>query len=111
MPTPTTIAPGVTQLADANRALLAVDGLLPTYVAAPDSAEEAARILAWASEERLALIPRGGGTRISLGNTPSAYALALSTQRLNRLVEHEPADLTVTVQAGLPFDELQAALR
>jgi glycolate oxidase FAD binding subunit len=110
-PAPASIASGVVQLAEANRAALAVDGLQPIYVAAPDSAEDAARILGWASEERLGLVPRGGGTRMGLGNVPAAYHLALSTQRMNRLVEHEPADLTVTVQAGLPFEELQAALK
>jgi glycolate oxidase FAD binding subunit len=104
------IAPGVVALAESNRATLAVDGLAPGYVAAPDSAEEAARILAWANETKLAVVPRGGGTRMALGNTPRAYDLALSTQRLNRVLEHEPADLTVTVEAGLPFAELQAGL-
>ncbi|HEV8632741.1 MAG TPA: FAD-binding oxidoreductase [Chloroflexota bacterium] len=105
------IAPGVVALAESNRAALAVDGVLPRYVAAPDSAEEAARFLAWANETGLAVVPRGGGTRMELGNLPRAYDLAISTQRLNRVLEHEPADLTVTVEAGLPIGELQARLR
>jgi glycolate oxidase FAD binding subunit len=35
----------------------------------------------------------------------------LGTARLNRLVEHEPGDLTATAEAGMPFATLQAALR
>ena len=101
----------LTTLNSAEREALAVDGLLPRHVAAPGAADEAARILAWANESRLAVVPRGGGTRMSLGNVPRAYDLALSTQRLNRLLEHEPADLTVTVEAGLPLAALQSRLR
>ncbi|HEY3083749.1 MAG TPA: FAD-binding oxidoreductase, partial [Chloroflexota bacterium] len=98
-------------ISPSEREALAVDGLPPRYIAAPDSAEEAARILAWANETKLAVVPRGGGTRMELGNLPRAYDLALSTQRLNRVLEHEPADLTVTVEAGLPLADLQAGLR
>ena len=34
----------------------------------------------------------------------------LGLKRLDRILEHEPGDLTVTVEAGLPFDTLQAEL-
>src|SRR5207302_9840647 len=36
--------------------------------------------------------------------------LVLGLRRLNRLVEHEPGDLTVTVEAGMTMGALQAAL-
>src|SRR6266550_6942343 len=36
--------------------------------------------------------------------------VVLSTARLNRILEHEPGDLTAIVEAGLPLSELQAAL-
>jgi glycolate oxidase FAD binding subunit len=105
------LSPQLSTLSSSEGEALAVDGRLPRYVAAPGTADEAARILAWAHQTKLAVVPRGGGTRMELGNAPRAYDLALSTQRLNRVLEHEPADLTVTVEAGLPLAELQATLR
>jgi len=38
------------------------------------------------------------------------YDLALSTRRLNRIVDYEPADLTITAEAGITLTELQTAL-
>ena len=37
--------------------------------------------------------------------------IVLGLGRLDRIVEHEPGDLTATVQAGVTFARLQAALR
>jgi glycolate oxidase FAD binding subunit len=58
----------------------------------------------------LKAIPVGGGAHLHLGNPPEAYDLALSTARLNRIVAHEPADMTVTVEAGVRFADLKAQL-
>jgi len=50
---------------------------------------------------------RAGG-RVSIGR--EGGDVVLSTARLNRVLEHEPGDLTAIVEAGLPLSELQAAL-
>jgi glycolate oxidase FAD binding subunit len=97
-------------LTDAGRKHFAVDGLEPRLLAAPASAEEAAALLGWASEQRLAVATRGGGTRSGLGNVPRGLDLVLSTEKLSGVVEYEPADLTITVGAGTPFEDLQRAL-
>jgi glycolate oxidase FAD binding subunit len=89
---------------------LAVDGLLPPLWCEPGSPEELAAVLELASRSGAAIIPRGGGTRMSLGCPPRAADLLLSTRGLNLVVEYEPADLTVTVQAGLGLSELQERL-
>ncbi len=47
---------------------------------------------------------------MSLGNVPSRYDVALRTTKLDRVIEYEPADLTVTVEAGIIFGRLQALL-
>ena len=92
---------------DAN---LAIDGLLPPLWCQPGSPEELAAVLELANRCGAAVIPRGGGTRMSLGCPPRAADLLLSTRGLTRLVEYEPADLTVTVEAGLGLSELQERL-
>jgi glycolate oxidase FAD binding subunit len=89
---------------------LAVDGVKPRLAFSPATAEEAAHILAHANAQRLATSVRGGGTRIGLGNVPRALDLVVSTENLNKVIEYEPADLTITVGAGVRFAELQRVL-
>ncbi|MDO8616517.1 MAG: FAD-binding oxidoreductase [Dehalococcoidia bacterium] len=88
----------------------AVDGLPPSAVVRPGSYEQAAEVLRYANSERLAVIPRGAGTLMALGNVPRAYDIALCLSRLDEIVEHEPADLTVTCQAGISLGRLREHL-
>ncbi|MHB8377179.1 MAG: FAD-binding oxidoreductase [Dehalococcoidia bacterium] len=88
----------------------AVDGMLPDVVVTPVSIEQLQACLSEAGTRGLAVIPFGGGAHMALGNTPAAYDVALALGRLDRIVAHEPADLTVTVEAGVRLDTLQAAL-
>lgn len=91
-------------------AAYAVDGLTPSFVATPTSLDQLAAALAAANEHRAAVIPWGGGRDMALGNVPARYDLALRTTKLDRVIEYEPADLTVTVEAGITFGRLQALL-
>ena len=53
--------------------------------------------------------PAGAGTRLHWG-AALEQPQTLSTAKLNRLVNHSSGDFTVTVEAGLPLIDLQAAL-
>jgi glycolate oxidase FAD binding subunit len=53
--------------------------------------------------------PRGGGTKLDWGAFRSAPDLELSTDRLDAILEHNAADLTAIVQAGVPIARAQAA--
>lgn len=88
-----------------------VDGVRPGYVCAPSGVEQVSAAVRAAGEAGMAVIPWGGGTRMSLGFPPRSADLILQTERLNEVVEYEPADLTVTVQAGMKLADLQATLR
>lgn len=87
-----------------------VSGVLPQFVAEPDSEQQLAAILSMANEVGVAVIPRGGGTKLDWGNPPKRAELVLSTARLNRILEHAWADLTVTVEAGCTLHSLQKTL-
>jgi glycolate oxidase FAD binding subunit len=93
-----------------RRAVLAVDGVEPEYFIEPEGPEEVAGALRAAAQAGLAVIPRGQGTKLSLGNPPRAGQVALSLAKLNRILEYMPEDLTVTVQAGARLAEVQAVL-
>ena len=76
----------------------------------PRSEQEVAECLRLAHGEGTPVIPRGGGTKSGWGNPPLHAGIMLSTARLNRVIEHAWADLTVTVEAGCTIAELQRTL-
>jgi glycolate oxidase FAD binding subunit len=87
-----------------------VDGLRPAAVALPGDADEVAAVLRLASARGWAVVPRGGGTMIDLGNRPARLDLVLDLTRMNHVIEHRPRDLTVTVAAGMSVAALQSEL-
>ncbi len=87
-----------------------IDGIASTSRVTPASREELAEALRLADERGQAVAPVGGGTQLDLGMPPSRLDLVIETTGLNKAVEYEPADLTVTVEAGIRFDELQKLL-
>ncbi len=86
----------------------AVLGTDPKQVAAPETVEEAQAVIRAAPGAAVA--PWGGGTRQALGYPLTRYDLALSTAKLTAITEYVPADLTVTVQAGMTIAQLQRVL-
>jgi len=89
----------------------AIDGVQPLGIVAPGTAQEVAQVLRQCSAAGLAVVPRGGGTKLWLGNRPQKADLILSTERLNRVLEHAWGDLTATVEAGCTIGSLQQTLQ
>jgi glycolate oxidase FAD binding subunit len=89
----------------------AVEEMQPVAVIAPGTAQEVAQVLRYCNSAGLTIIPRGGGTRLGLGNRPRKADFILSLERLNRVIEHAWGDMTVTVEAGCTIDKLQHVLR
>jgi glycolate oxidase FAD binding subunit len=87
-----------------------VCGVQPQFVARPENEEQLASLLSCANGAAVAVIPRGGGTKLDWGNPPKRADVILSTARLNQVLEHAWADLTVTVQAGCTVQALQNTL-
>jgi glycolate oxidase FAD binding subunit len=101
------VAPSQVLTDSAACAALAVDGKVPDWAVTPSSAEQVAAVLRYASEHHLAVIPSGHGTKVSMGNPPRRYDVALSLRELHRVIQYEPADLTISVEAGMAFGEFQ----
>ncbi|WP_019633962.1 FAD-binding oxidoreductase [Actinomadura atramentaria] len=80
------------------------------FTAAPADAGEAAALLRAAADLGLAVVPRGGGTRLRWGAPPTRCDLLVDTRRMDRIVEHAAGDLVVTAEAGTPLAVLGAAL-
>jgi glycolate oxidase FAD binding subunit len=79
----------------------AIDGCTPRWIARPRAADDVAALLAIATEERLAVTPRGSGSSLTLGHPPARLDIVLDLRDLDAVVEYNPDDLTVTVQAGV----------
>ena len=97
-------------LTDDAAAPYAVDDVLPSLVALPENEDQVADVLRLADEHDAAVFPRGGGSHLRLGATPEHVDVVLSVERLRRQLAYEPGDMTTTVQAGLPLEELQGVL-
>ncbi|HYV64454.1 MAG TPA: FAD-binding oxidoreductase [Bryobacteraceae bacterium] len=88
----------------------AVAGVIPLVVVEPGDERQIASVLRCANQAGLAVIPCGSGTKLDCGNPPAKADVILTTRRLNRVIEHAWADLTVTVEAGCTIAELQRTL-
>ena len=78
----------------------AVAGAAPLVVLEPGDAATAGAMLRWADADRLAVAPRGGGTKLAWGSGPARLDGVISTSRLNAPIDHRAGDLTATIPAG-----------
>ena len=78
----------------------------------PNSVEALSETVRQCAADRLPFAPIGSGSKFSWGNGLALDALMLvSTAKLDQVIDHAVGDLTVTVQAGMKFGELQTQLK
>ncbi len=87
-----------------------IEGRTPAVALRPESADGVSRVLAAAFEAGAAVVPLGARTALTLGRPVTRYDVALDLTGLDRIVEYEPADMTVTVEAGVTLAALQERL-
>ena len=85
-------------------------GVVPAFVALPASTDEAAAVLRVAAEHELAVVPRGGGSRLGWGAPPSRCDLLVDMSRMDAVLEHAAGDLVARLQAGARMGDVAAAL-
>lgn len=91
----------------ATCAACAVDGSVPWLVLYPTTAEEVAAALKLAADRGLAVIPFRNRTKLDIGNPPRQYDVGLCLKGMNNVWHFEPADLTITVEAGMKLGDFQ----
>jgi glycolate oxidase subunit GlcD len=78
----------------------------------PASAEEVCEVLRAAERERRKVFPVGACAQRDFADEAlPPNAVALKTTRMARLVEHEPADLVATAEAGMTLADFNRAAR
>ncbi|HMH52357.1 MAG TPA: FAD-binding oxidoreductase [Candidatus Acidoferrum sp.] len=90
-----------------------VDGRTPETAVFPGSLDEVRAVVELAAGAAIPIVTWGGGTAASVGTpiAPDRPGMVLGLGRMNRLVEHEPGDLTATAEAGMAVAAFQTALR
>src|SRR5512144_77976 len=87
-------------LADGEVHRYAVDGVSPSVAVFPGSVDEVSAVLAACGGAKAAVVPWGGGVHMGLGAIPKRAEVVVGLGRLNQVLDHEPGDMTSTVQAG-----------
>lgn len=80
-------------------------------VAMPRTVQDVVRVVSWCNQQHVGLVPQGGNTGYCGGATPdeSGRQLLLSLRRLNRIRVLDPANFSMTVEAGCVLAQIQQA--
>ncbi|QRP64870.1 FAD-binding oxidoreductase [Rhodanobacter sp. FDAARGOS 1247] len=81
----------------------------PLAIALPATVDEVQAIVRWANEHAVAVVPSGGRTGLSGGAVAANGELVLSMERMNRVLDFNAVDRTLTVQGGMILQQVQEA--
>jgi glycolate dehydrogenase FAD-binding subunit len=76
----------------------------------PRDVQAAAAMLAQATTDGVAVVPRGSGTKLSWGGVTTRVDAFMSTRLLNSPIQHFAGDLVATLPAGATLAEVNAVL-
>lgn len=88
----------------------AIDGKKPKVILSPGTIAEVSKIVAYADEQRLSIIPMGNGSKMGTGGIPKKADILLLTTRLNRITDCDCDNLTLSAECGVTLDEVQKRL-
>ena len=73
---------------------------IPQAVVLPTSAEQISEVVKLANRHRVPVVPRAGGTGLTDGAVPLKHGIVVDVKLMNRILEIDVEDRTVTVQPG-----------
>jgi hypothetical protein len=88
----------------------AIAGRVPSAALRPASADEVVEAVRACAAERRTIVPWGGGVSLVRGAALERYDVALDLTGLDRIVEYDPEDFTLTAECGAPIASLRSAL-
>ncbi|PSF38402.1 FAD-binding oxidoreductase [Aphanothece hegewaldii CCALA 016] len=83
----------------------------PSYLIYPQTQDALAKVVEYANKLQWSILPCGNGSKLNWGGLVKNPQLVISTQHLNRIIDHAVGDLTVTVEAGVTLQQLQTLLQ
>ncbi len=81
----------------------------PLAIALPAGIEEVQAIARWAGAHKIGLVPSGGRTGLSGGAVAANGELVVSFERMNRVLDFNAVDRTLTVQPGIALEAVHKA--
>lgn len=88
--------------------VVGAEPVLPRLIIRPRSTEEVSRALAFLSSRRIPVVPYGGGSGVAGGAVPAAESVVLDLGDMNRILQLDADNMTVTVQPGVFLADLEA---
>ena len=79
----------------------------PDVVVLPGCTEDVSKVMALAHKEKIPILGRGSGTNLTGGTIPVKGGIVIHFSRMNRIVETDFPNRTVTVEPGIITLELQ----
>ena len=73
----------------------------PRAVVLPETQDEVIATVRWCAEHQVPFVARGSGTSLSGGSLPVANGIVIGLNRLNRIIELDPADRLAVVEPGV----------
>ncbi|MEO8902859.1 MAG: FAD-linked oxidase C-terminal domain-containing protein [Polyangiaceae bacterium] len=82
---------------------------MPLAVVRPKATDEVQQLARWATQHRIALVPRGAGTGVAGGAGAVNGCVTVSFERMRSIIEVSPAGMYAIVQPGVLNVELKQA--
>ena len=79
----------------------------PKAILFPNTTDEVQKIILWARKNKIAIVPSGGRTGLSGAAVAKNGEVVLSLQRMNKVLDFNEIDQTLTCQAGCLTEEAQ----
>ncbi|MDP3177644.1 MAG: FAD-linked oxidase C-terminal domain-containing protein [Spirochaetaceae bacterium] len=86
-------------------------GHMPDVVVTPTETDQVARVVRLANRRRIPVTPRGAGSGLSGGAIPVHGGIVVSLEKMNRVIEIDYANMTMTVEAGIVTNEINALVK
>jgi glycolate oxidase len=83
----------------------------PAAVVWPGKTEDVVKVMKYAYENSIPVVPRGAGTGMTAGAVPSKGAIIISFEKMNRILEIDSENLNVLCEPGLINGKLQRELK
>ncbi|MBY0120577.1 glycolate oxidase subunit GlcD [Bacillus sp. S/N-304-OC-R1] len=83
---------------------------MPDAIISPRNKVEISQIISLCSQYNIPIVPRGSGTNLCAGTCPTEGGIVLLFKHLNKIIEIDEENLTVTVQPGVITLELTEAV-
>lgn len=83
----------------------------PQAVVFPLNAEEVQAVVLLCNQYRVPVVPRGRGTGTAGGSVPEQGGVALSLERMNRILKVDPDNRMAIIEPGVLNQDLQDAIR